>query len=350
MRSLAIPSYTTPQNYTVTTVPVPSIISPTDVIIKVHAASINPADVKIASGSFSFMHTDRFPYKIGHDLSGTIVAVGEDVTNFAIGDEVYTVLPITRGGAASEYAVANIDRLVRKPSTLSHIEAASLPCVAVTALQALQRGDALLPGGLAGKTVFIPAALSGTGSAAILLAKHVFNVAKVITTLSTMKLSKVNEFLGEGTVDQVIDYTQQDVLKEVEKGSVDFYYDTAATCMRNIAVMKNGTGVVVSITSICSGDTMEKLVPTPYLVKKILDVVFAVNRWRVGRWGCKFEVQLTVMSIEDLEKIAQWADEGKYRAVVGRVAKLNQLEEVKDACNMIYSAKGGVGKFVIEID
>ena len=79
-------------------------------------------------------------------------------------------------------------------------------------------------------------------------------------------------------------------------------------------------------------------------------VVSGQRAWRVGRWGCKFEVQLTILSNEDLEKIARWVDEGKYRAVVGRVAKLSQLEEVKDACDVIYSAKGGVGKFVIEID
>jgi NADPH:quinone reductase-like Zn-dependent oxidoreductase len=98
MHSLAIPSYTTPKNYTVIDIPVPSITSPADVLIKVHAASINPADVKVASGSFSFMYTAEFPHKIGYDLSGTIVAVGESVTNFAVGDEVYTQLPITRGG------------------------------------------------------------------------------------------------------------------------------------------------------------------------------------------------------------------------------------------------------------
>jgi NADPH:quinone reductase-like Zn-dependent oxidoreductase len=101
MRSLAIPAYTTPKNYTINSIPMPTLSSPTDVLIRVSAASINPADTKVAAGSFSFMHTATFPYAIGHDCSGTIVAVGDEVTDFVTGDEVFTMLPVTRGGMFS---------------------------------------------------------------------------------------------------------------------------------------------------------------------------------------------------------------------------------------------------------
>ncbi|KAI5793474.1 chaperonin 10-like protein [Pyronema domesticum] len=349
MRSLAIPAYTTPKNYTINSITMPTLSSPTDVLIRVSAASINPVDTKVAAGSFSFMHTATFPYAIGHDCSGTIVAVGDEVTEFVTGDEVFTMLPVTRGGAASEYAVSDASRLVKKPPSLSHIQAAAIPMATLTSTQALDRGNALLEGGLEGKTIFIPAGLSGTGSAAILLARNVFKVGKIITTVSTNKLPLVAQYLGEGTVDQVIDYQEKDVVKEVGQGVVDLYYDTAATCMAHLGIMKKG-GAVVSITSMCRGETMDKLMPAPWLIKKFLDLAYGFNSWRVGRWGCKWDVLLTVLDTADLERITRWTEEGKYMPVVGKTVKLSNGDEVRMGCDAVYQGKGGVGKFVIEID
>ena len=98
MLSLAINSYTTPLNYELLDLPTPELSSPTDVLVKVHAASINPGDVKTAAGATRVMMPLTFPYKIGLDLSGTVVRVGEAVTEFAEGNEVFGMLPLTRGG------------------------------------------------------------------------------------------------------------------------------------------------------------------------------------------------------------------------------------------------------------
>ncbi len=99
MRSIAIDSYSEPARFKLANVPVPSISSPTDVLIRVHAASINPGDLTLAAGLTRLFFSAPFPYKIGHDLSGTVVQVGAGVTEVAVGDDVYTQLPIIHGGS-----------------------------------------------------------------------------------------------------------------------------------------------------------------------------------------------------------------------------------------------------------
>lgn len=124
--------------------------------------------------------------------------------------------PNFKPGSCSQYVVCAEDAIGRKPPSMTFEEAASIPLAGLTALQALKKyGD------LTGKNVFIPAGcmnwalptlcrdqsanpctVSGTGLFACQLAKHVFKAGKVITTVSTAKVSKVPELLGEGTVDQ----------------------------------------------------------------------------------------------------------------------------------------------------
>ena len=98
MRSLAIDSYSEPAKFNHANLPVPSIASPTDVLIRVHAAGINPGDLIMAAGLTRLMFSAKFPYKVGHDLSGTVVKIGAGVTEVAVGDDVYTSLPLVHGG------------------------------------------------------------------------------------------------------------------------------------------------------------------------------------------------------------------------------------------------------------
>jgi NADPH:quinone reductase-like Zn-dependent oxidoreductase len=103
MRSLVIDSYTLPENYKISTFPVPPLSSPKDVIVRVEAACINPGDVKLAMGSFKAMMSFTFPHKLGQDLSGTVVQVGEGVTEFSVGDDVYGMLPLGHGGEIDSF-------------------------------------------------------------------------------------------------------------------------------------------------------------------------------------------------------------------------------------------------------
>ncbi|KAI8240026.1 2-methylene-furan-3-one reductase [Colletotrichum sp. SAR 10_96] len=198
MLAITALNYTDPSGYQLSTIPQPVISDPTDVLFRVHAASINPVDVKKAAGIFKLAVKESFPYQIGYDCAGVVTQVGKDVKGIKVGDEVFSRLPEASRGAWSEYAKCPERYVALKPKNLSFEDAASLPLAGMTALQTLSRYQ----GSLAGKTVFVPAGLSGTGAYACQLAKKVFNAGKVITTVSTSKVDQVPKLLEEGTVDQ----------------------------------------------------------------------------------------------------------------------------------------------------
>lgn len=158
MKSLAVPSFRDPADFTVLDLPVPRISRPDHILIKVHAASINPTDIALARGAFKLAVKIPFPIKIGYDVSGTIEAIGDSVTVFKVGDEVFCCLPWEDRGGISEYALTTTNFIVSKPSNLSHVAAASLPLVSLTSLQSFEKISLLSSGEeFAGKTVLIPA-------------------------------------------------------------------------------------------------------------------------------------------------------------------------------------------------
>ncbi len=158
-------------------------------------------------------------------------------------------------------------------------------------MQAFDSANSAIPGGLLGKTIFVPAGLSGTGSIALQFAKHVYRAAKVITTVSTSKLPKIRQLLGEDTVDQIVDYTKEDV----QKGSVDFLYDTVGTGMAHLPLMKPKSGIIVSVSNLPTGRVTARVMPqTPWISKRIFDAVDFWNRKRAGQWSVKWEMSFNV--------------------------------------------------------
>lgn len=115
-----------------------------------------------------------------------------------------------------------------------------MPLAALTAYQSVLRADSQLPGGLKGKTVLIPAGMSGTGSVAVQLAKNVFGAGRVITTLSTGKIGRAEELLGKGI--EAVDYTKDDVVKALGKETVDFLFDTTSCSLSLGSLVKKGGG------------------------------------------------------------------------------------------------------------
>ena len=290
------------------------------------------------------------PFKLGYDLSGTVVAVGSQVpSHIHPGVAVYSRVPDSCRGTVSEYCLSTASSVAPKPLSLSHTQAASIPLVSLTALQAFDAAEAYLPGGLKGRTVYIPAALSGTGSMAVQLAKNVFGVGKVITTLSPFKLSKAESLLGPGMLDKVIDYTQQDPKTVIPKGSIDFMFDTMGLGLSSFALMKRG-GIILSIKTLPFGEDLKRKVPhMPRVLVWILGLVGAFIQFWARRYGVFFRPLAMRESARDLVRLGKWIDEGKIRPVVGRVAKLGNVDNVKQGCNEVYGRKGGTGKFVVEI-
>ncbi|KAI9162867.1 NADPH-dependent alkenal/one oxidoreductase, chloroplastic [Paramyrothecium foliicola] len=346
MQALALQKYGPPSTYESISIATPTLGSPDDILIKVHAASINPVDVKFAAGMIKAIHSAQFPYKIGLDVAGTVVAVGTAVTTLKVGDEVYSRVPNHHRGTVAEYALSTEGATALKPPSLGFQEAASIPLAGLTALQCMEYADKQLSGGLQGKTVLIPAGLGGTGSFAVQLAQNVYKAGRVITTLSTNKIPKAAEFFGEGVID-FIDYTKDNVLDKVGRGTVDYFFDTMGATREYLPVMKPG-GVIVSISTIPSGVKMRSHAPQiPFVMEKFMNTVDWFNTWWCNRSGVHYTYIFMKSSAADLDALSKHVADAKLKPLVGKVASFQNMAAVREGCQEIFDAKGGLGKFVI---
>ncbi len=179
-------------------VPRPTI-RPDEILVRVHAAGLNPVDNMIAKGMFKPILKFDLPAVMGSDLAGTVVEVGSRVSRFQAGDAVYASVFDLGGGSFAEFVAVPERAAARKPANLGFVEAASLPMVGLTAWQAFKERLRLEPG----QKVFIPAGSGGIGTFAIQLAKQLG--ATVGTTTSTANVDLVRA-LG---ADDVVDYKRQ---------------------------------------------------------------------------------------------------------------------------------------------
>lgn len=187
MKAFLIDRYGKKETGHIDDVPTPALRDD-DVLVRVHAASVNALDTRIRTGEFKVILPYRLPLVLGNDLAGTVERVGDGVHEFKPGDEVYARVEDDRIGTFAEFVAVKAASLARKPGNLDMMEAASLPLVALTAWQALVETARVKPG----QKVFIHAGSGGVGTVAIQLAKHLG--AFVATTTST-----ANVALGEGS-------------------------------------------------------------------------------------------------------------------------------------------------------
>ena len=206
-----------------------------DVLIEVKAAAINPIDKSIVLGNLQGLLPIPLPSSIAYDVSGTVVEIGNEVTNFKIGDLVYSRVPQEQMGTIAEYVAVSSAAVSKKPGNLSFEEAAGIPLAGLTALQSLEYA-----GIKKDDKVLIHAGSGGVGSFAIQYAKS--KGAYVYTTTSTSNVQWVKE-LG---ADRVIDYKKQDY-KTIVKDT-DIVFDTLGQHYTSEAfeVVKQG-GKVVSV-------------------------------------------------------------------------------------------------------
>src|SRR5258708_7746342 len=217
---------------------------PDEVLIKVHAAAVNPIDWKLRAGHMQEVFPLTFPATLGWDVSGTVEEAGDTVTQFKRGDEVYALV---QGGGYAEYVVAKATVVAKKPRTLDHVHAAAVPVAGLTALQALFEVAQLR----AGQKVLIHAAAGGVGNFAVQLAKA--RGAYVIGTAS----SRNQTFLSDLGVDKAVDY--QKTRFEDAVSDVDVVLDTVGgeTQERSFKVLKKG-GILVSLVQPPSQESATK--------------------------------------------------------------------------------------------
>ena len=240
----------------------------------------------------------QFPFTLGMDFSGIIKQVGEGVSSsdFKQGDEVYGQAGVINGGsgAFAEMALAKTESIANKPKRLSHVEAAALPLVGVSAWRALIENIGLSNG----QRILIHGGAGGIGSIAIQLAKNLG--AFVATTVS----ANDKEFVQELGADQVIDYKSQnfeDLLHDY-----DSVFDTVGgeTYKRSFKVLKKG-GIIISMLEQPNSELMNQ-----YNIKAIF--------------------QFTQADRERLTKLAEWVDQNNIRVNVDRTFLLDEADKALD--------------------
>lgn len=195
MKALLLKRYSKSNPHDVGDIPQPTIQAD-EILVRVHAAGLNPIDNMISRGMFKPILKFTLPAIVGSDLAGTVVETGRLVTRFKPGDAIYASLFDLDRGALAEYVAVPEKAAALKPESIDFVEAASLPMVALTSWQAFTEEAKLQPG----QKVFIPAGSGGIGTFAIQLAKHLGAI--VGTTTSTGNVEWVKA-LG---ADEVIDY------------------------------------------------------------------------------------------------------------------------------------------------
>jgi NADPH:quinone reductase-like Zn-dependent oxidoreductase len=204
------------------------VAGPGQVVVDVHAASVNGADWKVRKGHYAPITT--FPYIPGRDFSGVVAALGAGVTDLKVGDPVFGVVEVTGEACYAEKVAIRSAILAKKPGSLTHVEAAALALIGLTALVSIEDTLQLQ----SGETILIQGGAGGVASFGIQVAKHIG--ARVISTASAANLDYVRQ-LG---ADQVIDYNAQDFTKAV--AGCDAVFDTVGgeVATRSFAVLRPG--------------------------------------------------------------------------------------------------------------
>ena len=203
------------------------VAGPGEVVVDVHAASVNAADWKVRAGQYQLA---KFPLILGRDFSGVISAVAEGITDLKVGDAAFGVCEAGQDGAYAEKIAAKAAIVAKKPDTVSHVNAAALALTGLTALSAIEDTLKLKPG----ETILIQGGAGGVAGFAIQLAKHIG--ARVITTASAANHDYVR---GLGA-DQIIDYSAVDFTRVVTNCDAVFDAVGGDVAQRSFAVLKPG--------------------------------------------------------------------------------------------------------------
>ena len=271
--------------------------APTEILVRVHAAGVNPVDWKVRqSGGL----LGAPPFTVGWDVSGVVEQVGVGVTRFAPGEEVYGMPRFPReAGGYAEYVTGPSRHFARKPASVDHVAAAGLPLAGLTGWQALVDTARLA----AGQRVLVHAAAGGVGHLAVQLAKA--RGGYVLATASAAK----HEFVRAVGADEVIDYTATDFT--IHAGEVDVVLDPVGGeyAQRSLRVLRPG-GILVSVTGLGSAAELAAA---------------------AGRIGVRAATLLVEPDHAGLERLAELVDTGRLRVHVSETFPLAEAARAHEA-------------------
>ena len=306
----------------------------TDLLVRVHAASVNPVDIKTRDGKLKTLFKFRFPLVLGNDLSGVVADVGSGVTRFKKGDAVYARVDKNRIGTFAEFAAVRDGAAALKPTNITFEEAASLPLVALTAWQALVGIGKLS----AHDRVLIHAGSGGVGSVAVQLAHHLG--ATVFTTVGQRNVALVKR-LGANVA---IDYRTErfeDVARDC-----DVVLDSAGgdTLVRCFECVKPG-GVVVSINSQTPSPAFARSWGLNPVIVFVIGLLSRRTLAAARKHNARYEYFFVDADGDRLKDIAALVERG---AITPLVDQIFGLDDVRDA--FAYSESGrATGKVVIKV-
>lgn len=310
MKAAQINSYGGPDVLAIAEVSKPHI-SDGQVLVEIHAASINPFDVYVRSGGVKEARPLSFPATLGTDIAGIVTEIGPSIEHLSVGDKVYgSASPLAGAtGAFAEFAAIPENNLAKMPSNATFLEAASLPITGISALQALTEHMNLTPG----QKLLIHGGAGGIGSIAIQIAKHIG--AYVVTTAT----GKGIEYVKQLGANEVIDYKTQ----KIEETSKDFdaVFDTVGgeTYKKSFQILKKG-GIIVSM--------VEK--PNQELAEK---------------YGVTTINQRSKVNSRHLQQLAKLVETGAVKPNIDKVFPLTEIRQAFQAFE-----HGGInGKIVLQI-
>lgn len=317
---------------TATEVPLPALTGPSDVLVKLHAAGVNPIDTKVRKANMYY--PDQLPSILGCDGAGVVEAVGDSVTRVSVGDEVFFFNNGLGGapGNYAEYVVVHEDYLALKPRNLSMVEAAAVPLALITAWEALiKRGDLK-----EGRSALIHAGAGGVGHIAIQLARYL--KARVATTISNEEKANFVQSLG---AELSIDYRRHD------------FVDTALE-------WTDGKGVSLTMDTV-GGETFCKSFSATRLYGRVISLLSTaceakqINTARLRNLSIGY-VQMTaplyfglhparVLQTGILEQGSKLFEQGVLKVHVSRILPLSEAAEA----HRLIEAGHTLGKIVLKI-
>ena len=313
MKAVVAKRYGGPEVLAIIERPAPEV-GPTDVLITVRAASLNPLDFKVRDGKTKLVLPLKPPVALGCDVAGVVAAVGPQVTKLEVGDEVFARLEKLRMGGLAEQVAAGEHVVARKPANASFEEAASIPLAALTSLQALRE----CAQATSGQRVLIHAGAGGVGSLAIQIAKILG--LHVTTTTSTKNIELVR-LLG---ADEVIDYTVEAV--DAKPHDFDVVFDTlgAASELASIRATKRG-GVVVGIGGLPDAAFAKEWLPG--FTRPALWLMTGKRRRAAAKAGVRFVYLFMRPDGEQLAELAGWIDAGKLKPLIHKTYPFAEVAE-----------------------
>lgn len=309
------------------------IVKDHEVLVEIHAASVNLLDSKIKSGEFKLILPYKMPLVLGHDVAGIIVKTGAKVKNFKVGDEIYSRPSDFHIGTFAEFISIDEKDVALKPTNISMEEAASIPLVGLTAWQALIEQSNVQKG----QKVFIQAGSGGVGTFAIQLAKY---LGATVATTASEKSFDVLKNLG---ADVLIDYKTQDF----EDALIDYDFvlnsQDNKTLEKSFEVIKPG-GKIVSISGPPTPIFAEEH-RLPWYVKLATRFLSSKIRKRAKKQNVNYSFLFMTANGEQLSEITHLIETGKIKPVIDKVFA---FEKANDALQYIESGRAK-GKVVIKM-